>query len=232
MKKFISFLVAVMLVFFETDTDISAYTAENPDFPELSYNENISYSDYYDLYCNSPRPDSEITVNAFDYKSAEGFRTDFYKDIKAVISENSEACISYDINIPESGIYCIEINYCPLISNSPDIEFSLSIDNEIPYDTASRLILNRVWTNQNDIQTDSKGNQIRPFQVQEEIWCRSFLNDTDGLFSEPLVFYLEKGMHEIYFDFSRASVAIENFRLCQPENLKGFIPALITYCIV
>ena len=53
MKKFISFLVAVMLVFFETDTYISAYTAENPDFPELSYNENISYSDYYDLYCNS-----------------------------------------------------------------------------------------------------------------------------------------------------------------------------------
>ena len=221
MKKFISFLVAVMLVFFETDTDISAYTAENPDFPELSYNENISYSDYYDLYCNSPRPDSEITVNAFDYKSAEGFRTDFYKDRKAVISENSEACISYDINIPESGIYCIEINYCPLISNSPDIEFSLSIDNEIPYDTASRLILNRVWTNQNDIQTDSKGNQIRPFQVQEEIWCRSFLNDTDGLFSEPLVFYLEKGIHEICFDFSRASVAIENFRLCQPEKLKS-----------
>ena len=42
-----------------------------------------------------------------------------------------------------------------MISNSPDIEFSLSIDNEIPYDTASRLILNRVWTDEGEIKKDS-----------------------------------------------------------------------------
>ena len=50
MKKIILFLVAVMLVFFESDFDILAYADyEKPDLCEFSYSENISYSDYYDL---------------------------------------------------------------------------------------------------------------------------------------------------------------------------------------
>jgi len=222
MRKFISCFIALLLVFFEIDFDIYAYTPEKLDFPELSYNENISYSDYYDLYCSSTRPEHEIIISGKDYKSGKNIYKDICDGRQAVILDNSDGNISYDIDIPETGIYCIEMNYYPLISNSQNIEFSFSIDNEIPYDTASRLILNRVWTNEHDIDEDSKGNQIRPFQIQKGMWCKRFLNDTDGLFSEPLVFYFEKGTHEIFFSFSRADVAIENFRICQPEELKSY----------
>lgn len=218
MKKFISFLVAVMLVFFEIDTDISAYTAERLDFPEFSYSENISYSDYYDLYCNSERPESEITVNAVDYQSAENVR----KDSNSLVLDNPQGSISYDVEVLETGIYCIEINYCPLISNSPDIEFSLSINGNIPYDTASRLVLNRVWTDEGEIKKDSKGNQIRPFQIQKEMRIKSFINDNDGLFSEPLIFYLEKGKNRISFSFEKAFLEMENFVLRQPYCLKSY----------
>lgn len=218
MKKLISFFIAVMLVFFETDTDIYALPDEKLDFPELSYSENIPYSDYYDLYCNSERPDTEITVNAVDYKSAENVR----KKDSTVILDKPQGSLLYDIDIPETGIYCIEINYFPLVSSSQNIEFSLSINGNIPYDTASRLILNRVWTDEGEIKKDSKGNQIRPFQIQKEMWVKSFLNDTDGIFSEPLIFYLEKGKNQILFSFERASLEIENFILRQPECLKSY----------
>jgi len=222
MRKIISCFIAVMLVFFGIDFDIYAYTPEKLDFPEFSYGENISYSDYYDLYCSSERPEHEIIISGTDYKSGKDIYKDNYNGRKSAVLSSSSGSALYNIDICETGIYCIEISYCPLISVSPYIEFSLSIDNKIPYDTSSRLVLNRVWTNENDIQQDSKGNQIRPSQVQNEIWCKSFLNDTDSLFSEPLIFYLEKGIHEIFLDFGRAGLAIENIRLCQPEKLKPY----------
>lgn len=219
MKKIILFLVAVMLVFFESDFDILAYADyEKPDLCEFSYSENISYSDYYDLYCSSPRPDYEITVNAVDYKSAENV----CKNSNSIILDKPQGSISYDIDVPETGIYCIEINYCPLVSSSHNIEFSLSINDSIPYDTSSRLILNRVWTDEGEIKKDSKGNQIRPFQIQKEMQIKSFLNDTDGLFSEPLIFYLEKGKNQISFSFERAYLEIDNFIIRQPECLKSY----------
>ncbi len=219
MKKFISFLVALMLVFFESDFDILAYADyEKSDLCEFSYSKNISYCDYYDLYCNSERPDYKITVNAVDYKSAENA----CKKDSTVVLDKPQGSISYDIDIPETGIYCIEINYCPLVSSSQNIEFSVSINGNIPYDTASRLILNRVWTDEGEIKKDSKGNQIRPFQIQKEMQIKSFINDTDGLFSEPLVFYFEKGKNQISFSFERAFLEIENFIIRQPESLKSY----------
>ncbi len=224
MKKFVSFLVAVISVIFNTDINdinISAYAS---DFPEFSYSENISYNDYYNLYSDSERPECEININAVDYKSAQNV----HKDRNTLIIDDAGSAV-YDIYVAQSGIYCVEITYCPLISNSPDIEFSLSINGNIPYDTASRLVLNRIWTDDGEIKLDSKGNQIRPFQIQQEMQTKSFLNDTDGLFSEPLVFYLEKGENQISLNFERASLEIENIVFCQPDYLKSYDEYIKSY---
>lgn len=215
MKKFISFFIAIIFVIFNTNINISSYASDTLEF---SYSENISYNDYYNLYSDSERPECEININAVEYKSAQNVR----KDRNTLIMDDSQGSAVYDVYVAESGIYSIEINYCSLISNSPDIEFSISINGNIPYDTASRLVLNRIWTDDGEVKIDSKGNQIRPFQIQKEIWTKSFLNDTDGLFSEPLVFYLEKGKNQISFNFERASLAIESIVFRQPDSLKSY----------
>ena len=191
--------------------------------------EQLTYSDYYDIYAGENRPDSEITVKGSDYVSAEngdfskgsyGTADDMRDDV--LIWESQEGELTYNINVGETGIYCVNINYFPMESNSSAIELSMEIDGQIPYDTASRITLNKVWVNEKDIYTDSRGNQVRPSQVQQGKWCTGDFGDVDGLFNEPLIFFLEEGEHEITFTSEKAGLAIESFKFYNPAELPSY----------
>lgn len=188
-----------------------------------------SYSDYYDEYSGEKRPEKEINISATAYKTATNgtFATGSYgsdDDIRdnVLIWESADGELSYDINVEEAGIYCLGISYFPIESNSSQIEFSMKIDGKSPYDTATRLTLNRVWINETDIHTDSRGNQVRPSQIQKGMWKECAFGDIDGLFGDPLFFYLEKGRHEITLSSERAELAIENLRFYNPEELPTY----------
>ncbi len=188
-----------------------------------------TYSDYYDKYSGEVRPENEIFIKGSDFTQVEGgsFSTGSYGeegDVRdgVLIWESAGGSLSYNINVEETGIYCLDISYFPMISNSTQIELSMKIDGETPYDTASRLTLNRVWVNETDIYTDSRENQVRPSQIQQGMWQQRFFGDVDGLFSEPLFFYLEAGSHEISFTSERAQLAIESLCFRTPEELPTY----------
>lgn len=190
--------------------------------------ETLSYSDYYDMHAGDVRPDDEIVIRGTDITSSEGDvavgsygpEGDVRDDV--LIWSSTDGSISYDINVAQTGIYCVDISYCAMESNSSAVELAMTIDGKEPYDTASRLTLNRVWTNEQDIYTDSRGNQVRPSQVQKEMWQDCWVGDIDGLFSEPLFFYLEAGSHEVTFTSERAQVAVETITFKNPEMLPTY----------
>lgn len=189
----------------------------------------ISYSDYYDLYNTQPRPDCSVTIKGseFDSVSGSGFSVGSYgseDDVRddLLLWQPESGEVSYKVDVPESGVYCIEIDYFPMKSGSPNIELSLRIDGETPYDTATRITLSKTWVNETEIRTDSRGNQIRPPQVQSGRWTSCFFGDIDGLFNEPLFFYLEKGVHTLSFSSEKAGIAIESLTLCNPEKPRSY----------
>ena len=198
------------------------YTIEPID-PDL-----LSFSDYYDIHSGDKRPDKSVTVMGTDYSSCDGdfvtgpYTADGVTKDDVLIWEGSGGKVSYEIDVEESGLYCLNITYCGLISNSSSIELSMEIDGELPYDTASRLTLNRVWVNEQEIYKDSRGNQVRPSQIQKEMWQTCWAGDVDGLFSQPLFFYLEEGEHEVTFTSERAQVAVESFTFANPEELPDY----------
>lgn len=191
--------------------------------------EQLTYSDYYDQYSGENRPNSEIVVKGTDYASAVNgsFATGSYgagDDVRdnVLIWDSSDGEITYNINVAETGIYCVNMNYFPIESNNSTIELSMKIDGGTPYDTASRITLNKVWINEGEIYKDSRGNQVRPSQIQSGMWCSSDFGDVDGLFNEPLIFYLEAGEHEISFSSEKANLAIESFKFYTPEELPSY----------
>lgn len=203
---------------------ISLY-AEQAD-PELVYSEHESYSDYFDEYIRKTPAASEVTVKGTDYCSVSdgsfsvgtyGTADDIVKD-NVLIWDSAQGKVTYKVNIPETGIYNMAVSYCPVESTTTSIDLSLSIDGKIPFDSASRLRLNKVWINEHEITENSSGNQIRPSQIQYSKWMESEINDPDGLFNDPLIFYLEKGMHEFTFEAERAFIALEYFKLCHHET--------------
>lgn len=191
--------------------------------------EMLSYSDYYDLYCNENRPDKEIVVKGIDYESAENgdfakgsYGTDDDVRDNVLIWDSADGEVTYKIDVEETGIYCVNMTYFPIEANNSSIELSMKIDGETPYDTASRITLNKVWVNETDIYTDSRGNQIRPTQIQSGMWLSSDFGDVDGLFNEPLFFYMEEGTHEISFSSEKANIAIESFKFYTPDDLPSY----------
>ena len=131
--------------------------------------------------------------------------------------ENQEGSVSWTVNIPETGVYNIKMIYEALESNTNDVEFSLLIDGESPYATASRITLSKRWINESEIKQDSRQNDIRPGQISTSCWQETPLEDIDGLFNEPLEFYMEAGEHTITFESEKAEFAVKSFTFYQYE---------------
>ena len=205
-------------------------TANKENYTFAPVNSNIpTYSQYLDSYAEEIRPDCEIILSGIDYTTAENgsFSTGSYvadgeNRENVLICESGEGDISYTVKVPETGLYALELSYAPLVSNSGKIEFSLEIDGELPFDSASRITLSRVWMNETEITSDSRGNEIRPAQIQHSMWQKSFISDPDGLLSQPLLFRLTKGTHTIDISSEHAAFAVEYLKFCNPEELPDY----------
>lgn len=198
------------------------YYSFEPEDPDL-----LSYVNYYDAYCGEFRPDESISVSAEDFsfpdESAElSSRIVENKAVKAAVWNKSGGKVCCTVNVPVSGIYCLKADYSPLSETSQTIELSLEIDGKLPFKSASRLTLGRAWVNERDIYDDSRGNQIRPPQVQQEIRQSCFFGDPDGLFSDPLIFFLEEGNHEIAVYSGAGQIALEGLSFENPPDLFSY----------
>lgn len=181
-----------------------------------------SYTNYVKKYTDAARPDKTVEVLGKDYDPASV--TDAQITVTTVDGENDvmqwanqEGSVSWTVNIPETGVYNIKMIYEALESNTNDVEFSLLIDGESPYATASRITLSKRWINESEIKQDSRQNDIRPGQISTPCWQETPLEDTDGLFNEPLEFYMEAGEHTITFESEKAEFAVKSFTFYQYE---------------
>lgn len=181
-----------------------------------------SYTNYVKKYTDAARPDKTVEVLGKDYDPASV--TDAQITVTTVDGENDvmqwanqEGSVSWMVNIPETGVYNIKMIYEALESNTNDVEFSLLIDGESPYATASRITLSKRWINESEIKQDSRQNDIRPGQISTPCWQETPLEDIDGLFNEPLEFYMEAGEHTITFESEKAEFAVKSFTFYQYE---------------
>ena len=121
-------------------TAASAEKAVSDTGGDLTYEEQETYSDYYDQYAEQPRPAAEIAVSGANFQKAdcESYEAGSYTDKNgesrnnALIWNNAEGSFSYQMNVPETGIYSVQMTYCPIVSNTSEISVSLAIDGEVP----------------------------------------------------------------------------------------------------
>lgn len=213
------------------EAELTLTSAEEPE--EALYVEQRTYSSYYDEYSGQNRPDAEVLVQGKDYKtryaedesgiSVGSFGSEYGEARDNVlIWDAADGTLTYDVSISETGIYSLGFSYLPIPSNMANIEFSILIDGQSPYDTASRATLNKVYENDGEITLDSRGNQVRPSQHQVGMWLDTPLQDVDGLFNDPLIFYLEQGEHEVTFEINKGYFALESFRFYTPQALPSY----------
>ena len=171
-----------------------------------------TYYYYSEDHKNAISPKHEIAVDLNQFQLTESEFTDELSGTKicdkyegVAESENTMYIgakgekITFTVDVPETGLYALEMNYYPLEVSSTQYLFGLMIDGETPFVEANSCVLSRVWQN-DPITTDEFGDDLRPQSHQAPEWRTQFLSDQNGVYG-TLKFYLEQGQRQITLCF-------------------------------
>lgn len=167
-----------------------------------------SYDEYLVKHSSASRAAGEILLVCAQNARCDGARVmeQGYLDI-------DEPCLyipggggaAWTLDAPSAGLYAVQVRYSTIENQTGNVEISLALNGALPYAEARDISLGRLWTDAGEIKTDSRGNQVRSRQVSFDAWQTRYLTDNKGYYSEPLLFYLEKGSNAVELASSRDS---------------------------
>ena len=184
----------------------------------------IKYEDYLEKYSDASRPDREITVAGGDYAVAdEGFeKAASYEGKSNVVLTPPEGSVTWEVDVPEAGLYQVQMEYYPIEGKNNSIEREVRVNGELPFDGAQYLVFPRNWENKTEITRDSRGNDIRPMQVEAPCWMNVWWKDSSGYEREAYSFYLEKGTNRITLESVKEPMAIASLTLKQQPRIPSY----------
>lgn len=154
-----------------------------------------TYTRYLEAYEGEARPRYDVAVNLRDYVSATDVENSTEAD--GALYTGDDSVVTWEVNIPEAGLYNVYIKYMTVESRGVAAERALYINGELPFEGAANMTFSRLWTNDGPVRVDNQGNEIRPPQVEVFEWQNAYCRDDMGYVVEPYQFYFEKGKNEI-----------------------------------
>lgn len=189
-----------------------------------------NYSKYIQQYVDSACPETEVAIDVTKFRvvepdySTEASGTALYENLQGSaagvkIGAKGEQVI-FTVQVPETGLYCVEMDYYPLADNNNQIMFGLYIDGEVPFVEANSCRLDRVFKN-GEVEQDKYGDDLRPQSEQIPQWRTQMLKEQTGVYG-MLQFYLEAGEHEIAVCFDGTPLLLEGMTLKQEPYLMSY----------
>lgn len=182
------------------------------------------YQAYLGSHADAAAPAAKVTVRAADYLSAEGTPPELlaaYEGEEALLLKE-EGRVTWQVTVPETGLYAISARYCPYPGKEATAERELSIDGAVPFEGARILLFPRLWENASAPGTDARGNQYRPQQRECYEWRDWLLSGTSEYYDDPYRFYLTAGEHTLSLYGAREPLALASLTLCQPEEVPSY----------
>lgn len=177
-----------------------------------------SYDHYLMKYKNEPRPTEEIVIQGANYTDAKDMNpqliTELGGEAGKFLRTEEHGSVTWELNVPQSGMYHMTLRYFPIEGKSSAIERELLIDGQTPFSSARNLSFHRVWANEKyEIEQDSRGNDLRPRQVESPRWQEAVFRDTEGYYEEPYQFYFSAGQHTVTLLSTREPMVIDSIKL-------------------
>ena len=181
------------------------------------------YPEYLASHAEAPAAAEQVTVPAAEYTAARG------AELERVAAEGGERLnwsgggdAGWTVAVPEAAPYQIPLRYCPLEGTGADIELGVQIDGAYPFAEAAALSLPRWWRNDGDSRTDAQGNEFTPVQTEAFLWSDGWLTDPNDVLSEPLQFYLQKGVNRLTVKLLNEAVSLEAIVLCPRRDTPAY----------
>ena len=142
---------------------------------------------------------------------------------QALAIRKTEGRITWRVEVPETGLYRLVVDYYPTDEKNGDIELEAWLDGVLPFDGMQRLVLPKLYKDETaDFQRDNRGNDMRPAQLAETCWMTAALSDSEGYANDPYLFYLEKGSHTVEIIPLKQSFALGELRMEPPEKTQDY----------
>lgn len=164
---------------------------------------------------------SDIEVKALEYSAA--VPAECFEKVGDSIVTYAGGKITYEVNVPVSGTYNIEIGYRPTEDNNLSIIRNITVNDKTPFEEANGLVFDRMWTDENkDFLMKTDKNREFPSQVQKPEWTCTKLESSDRTVSGPFLFYFEKGNNKIALEAVQSTLEISYIKLVPSKGLVSY----------
>lgn len=179
---------------------------------------------------NVPAGAQEIRIEArsFSAKSddAEVSVGSYQGEDNVLLWSKPKGWVEYEVNAEAEGIYELETEYFPYIpadgGHRQSVMMSVRINGDYPFREAHSIALERQFAEASAEKYDDAGNQLRSLIREETSWKTTSFRDSEGAYSQPLLWHLNKGMNTIRIEAVREPVAVKSFRLQAPKVLATY----------
>ena len=130
--------------------------------------------------------------------------------------------LEWTVNAAEEGDYELSLGYYPLKGNGQPIEFMLYVDGEAISDPYAPFELNRLFYDEPGALRKSGGNELRPKQLEGEVWLNTKVAAAGEMEDGPLRLSLKKGEHVIRLESVRESAAVDYLQLTKVANARDY----------
>lgn len=138
--------------------------------------------------------------------------------------------VTWKVNVPESGLYSIDIEYYPLKAKATNIERTLRINGEVPFNQVRNLVLTKLWSDEYDrdadgnivFEEDGNHNQIRPTKVETPKWTTYTVVDPTGYYNGEFYFYFEAGENTITLEAQKEPMAVSSITVREHEGMISY----------
>jgi len=185
------------------------------------------FTDFLYDHAHAERPDAHYIIDAADFIFTGGMDVRIYDNFEdqpgASVWTDEQGLIEWEVTVARSGLYNISLLYYSYPGRNAEIQRAVFVNGRQPFFEANPVEFRRTWVNQLDvIIQDAQGNDMRPTQVEEHTWAESVLHDAMGVYTEPLLFYLEAGRNTIGFVALREPMIIRQLDIFQVASVPTY----------
>lgn len=182
-----------------------------------------TYKEYQNAHKGAGIPQNLVSVNLSELSGNED--TEIYKDYEGAdlaVYLGEESYAEWKVEVPESGLYNLYLEYMPVESRGVAMERAVYINGQLPFDDAANITFSRLWTDDGPPKVDNQGNEIRPAQVEVFLWQEAYCRDDMGYVTEPYQFYFEKGENSIALESRNEPMVIRKLELRPVQQLPSY----------
>lgn len=194
----------------------------------ITYNERPSYfsvlSDWQEKGFTDANGTSEIQLDINGFSSFEGgaVTPSSENGVSGILWDENTKSITWEITAEKSGFYNIQITYCIPEGSGIHAYRAVTVDGEYSFREAENIPLRRIYkpATENKYDTDNDEVFIPNTEVRE--LNTVLLSDSDGIYNQPLKWYLSEGQHKITFHFVDQTVFLSEIVIKSPVTVLSY----------